>query len=103
MTQHELFPQVPAGLEAMTPGTQLHAVLSLMRDGHWRTLWQIREALWATYSVRASEAGVSARLRDLRKLEYGSHTVERRQLKKGTAAQAYRVRVNLAHATVATV
>lgn len=48
-------------------------VRHFMLDGQWHTLRQVREA------CGGSEAGVSARLRDLRKWEYGHHTVERRR------------------------
>src|SRR5215813_5548728 len=51
---------------------QLARVLNLMRDGRWRSLREIAEA------VHGSEAGVSARLRDLRKKDFGQHTVNRR-------------------------
>ncbi len=48
-------------------------VFTLMRDGKWRTLSEIR-------AVTAGEiTGVSAKLRDLRKLQYGSHDVQRRR------------------------
>ena len=53
---------------------QLARVKRLMRDGHWRTLADIAVV------ARGSEAGVSARLRDLRKQKFGGHTVERRRL-----------------------
>jgi hypothetical protein len=33
----------------------------------WRTLGEMREYLWLTYGQIASEAGISARLRDLRR------------------------------------
>jgi len=52
---------------------QLHRVLAVMRDGRWRTLREIAAL------VRGSEAGVSARLRDLRKARFGAHVVERRR------------------------
>lgn len=54
-------------------GRQLEAVRALMADGRWRTLAQIQEA------VGGSEAGVSARLRDLRKPKFGGLTVERKR------------------------
>jgi hypothetical protein len=54
-------------------GGQLARVRGLMRDGRWRTLREITEA------VGGSEAGVSARLRDLRKAKFGGHAVERRR------------------------
>jgi hypothetical protein len=53
--------------------TQLWRVFSLMRDGEWRTLGEIAAA------IGGSEAGVSARLRDLRKERFGRHQVERRR------------------------
>lgn len=59
-------------------GRQYAAVFSLMRDGAWRTLAEIREAVGAV-----SEAGVSARLRDARKARFGSHIVDRRRVSGG--------------------
>lgn len=52
-------------------------VLALMADGEWRTLAEI------AVGARTSEAGASARLRDLRKARYGKQTVERERLKCG--------------------
>ena len=52
---------------------QLSRVLLLMRDRQWRSLSEIASA------VGGSEAGVSARLRDLRKRRFGGHVVERRR------------------------
>lgn len=56
---------------------QLGRVYNLMKDGRWRLLCEIN--LWAG----DSEASVSARLRDLRKPKFGSHTVERRHVEGG--------------------
>lgn len=53
-------------------GKQLGEVLSVMEDGRWRTLGDI-EAL-----TGAPQASISARLRDLRKPQFGSYVVERR-------------------------
>lgn len=58
-------------------GRQLERVKSLMADGHWRTLKAISEA------VGGSEAGVSARLRDLRKPRFGGLCVSRRRVVGG--------------------
>jgi biotin operon repressor len=69
-------------------GTQLVRVLALMRDGEWRTLRQIADA------VGGSEAGVSARLRDLRKTRHGGYTVDRER--RGDPTRGlwyYRVRI----------
>ena len=54
--------------------SQLERVRDLMLDGRWRTLKQI------TRAVRGSEAGVSARLRDLRKSRFGGFIVDRRRM-----------------------
>jgi hypothetical protein len=52
---------------------QLLAVWEAMQDGDWHTLEGIARA------AKCSEASASARLRDLRKPRWGSHTVERRR------------------------
>ena len=54
--------------------SQLLRVERLMRDGEWRSLAQI------ALEVGGSEAGVSARLRDLRKPRFGGWRVERRKV-----------------------
>jgi hypothetical protein len=58
-------------------GHELGRVWSVMRDGRWRRLTQI------AMLAEAPEASVSARLRDLRKDRFGSHTVERRYVAAG--------------------
>jgi hypothetical protein len=58
--------------------SQLRSVYELMTDGLWRTLPEI-----ATRIDRASEASVSARLRDLRKVKFGGHEVHRRRRSRG--------------------
>lgn len=52
-------------------------VTKAMRSGEWLTLNEL------AFQAGGSEASVSARLRDLRKTRWGSHTVERRLLEKG--------------------
>jgi len=56
---------------------QWQRVYGLMQDGRWRTLRRICDV------VGKSEAGVSARLRDLRKERFGSFRVEKRRVKGG--------------------
>jgi len=57
--------------------TMLDKVYHLMKDGRWRTLSEIRKV------TGGSEAGISARLRDLRKekfqAKYPTIEVERRR------------------------
>ena len=75
-------------------GKRLHSqrnrLLALMRDGEWRSLHAISTA------TGDPEASVSARLRDLRKVKFGGHNVERRYVAMGQweyrviVAEAYR-------------
>ena len=66
----------PAKDESRLTG-HLQKVLALMSDGRWRTLDDIAGR------VGCSEASASARLRDLRKPRFGSHTVERQRIEGG--------------------
>ena len=56
---------------------QLQRVFELMKDGQWHSLYEIAN------QVGGSEAGVSARLRDLRKSKFGGHTVDHRRVNGG--------------------
>lgn len=49
----------------------------MLSHGDWKTFAQIRAM------CGGSEAGISARLRDLRRPEFGNYTVERRHVKNG--------------------
>lgn len=53
--------------------TQLGRVYHWLQAGEWRTLRELAAL------TGGSEAGVSARLRDLRKEKFGSYTIERRR------------------------
>jgi hypothetical protein len=74
-------------------GRVLEAVLTVMKDGQWRTLFQIRSAL-AARDVHTTEAGISARLRDLRKPWGGGHTVESERVPETSGLWRYRVLVS---------
>lgn len=65
---------------------QLKDVFELMLDGNYRSLAAIRAAIGAY-----SEAGISARLRDLRKTRNGGHTVVRRRVGEGRGLYEYRL------------
>lgn len=72
-------------------GTRLRVlrnrILDLMLDGRWRTLAEIQAR------CGGAETGVSAKLRDLRKFEYGAYTVDRRRRGEPTSGLwEYRVR-----------
>ncbi len=65
--------------------TQLSRVRNLMSDSCWRTLTAI-----AT-DAGGSEAGVSARLRDLRKAKHGGFRIEKRRVLGGGGLFLYRM------------
>ena len=56
---------------------QLRAVYDIMSDGQWHTLDQIERI------TGYEKQSISARLRDLRKTRFGSHTIERRRFTAG--------------------
>ncbi len=64
---------------------QLDNVKTFMEDGYWHTLKQISQA------VHASEASVSARLRDLRKQRFGFHRIDRQRTTPDGALFIYRL------------
>ena len=57
--------------------TALQRVRAYLADGSWRTLAEIAAA------CGCSEAGASARLRDLRKSRFGGHAVGARRRTQG--------------------
>lgn len=61
------------GLDGDRLGRQVRAVFDLMKDGRWRTLQEVSDA------VSAPAPSVSARLRDLRKPKFGGWNVARRR------------------------
>ena len=69
--------------------TLLERVYRIMSDGHWRTLGELARIAYG------SEAGVSARLRDLRKPKfqalYPCTAVERRRRAASVGVWEYRV------------
>lgn len=79
-----------AGYDLDRLTTQLGKVYRAMRAGDWMTLRELQDR------VGGSEAGISARLRDLRKSKWGSHTVERRRRGEAKAGVwEYRLDANI--------
>lgn len=58
---------------------QLKRVFDLVKDGKWRTLGEIAEA------TGDHEQSISARLRDFRKVKFGSYNIERRRRGEASA------------------
>jgi hypothetical protein len=52
---------------------QIGSVFELLRDGRWRTLYEVAEA------TGDPETSISAQLRHLRKARFGGHVVEKRR------------------------
>jgi len=68
-------------------GKQLDAVRCALDGGRWWTLAEL------SVRVRAPEASVSARIRDLRKEKFGGHKIERRRVQDGHGLHEYRLEV----------
>ena len=65
-------------------------VRTLMQDRAWWTPWELQERIWTTRGIRASESGLTARIRDLRKEQFGGHTIAIRR-RSGSKAYEYRL------------
>lgn len=70
--------------------TQLEAVRRVLSDGRWRTIAEIRRELTG-WGIDASEASISARIRDLRKAKFGAYQVGRRYIEDGLWAYCMEV------------
>jgi hypothetical protein len=58
---------------------QLKRVWDVMKDGGYFTYEEIQEEIQLRFGKRDSIQGISARTRDFRKEQYGSHTVNSRR------------------------
>jgi hypothetical protein len=73
----------------LTPGDeprlnqQMAYVYEIMQDGRWRTIWAIINLIKANHGITVMQTSVSARLRDFRKPQFGSHTVNRNSIGEG--------------------
>jgi hypothetical protein len=56
---------------------QLQNVQQVLSDHRWHTLSEIAQR------IGGSEAGISARIRDLRKERWGSHKIDRQHISQG--------------------
>ena len=61
-------------------GTQLWGVKQIMGDGNWRTIPELDKKL-RLIGIYATHQGISARIRDLRKPEFGDRKIERREIR----------------------
>lgn len=58
----------------------------IMNRGNWMTLDRIGEDLHSRYGVNLPEQSVSARVRDLRKNEFGAYDIRKKAIGKGLYA-----------------
>ncbi len=67
-------------------------VLSILLENpsHYWTPWHLCEAILHRHHVRISDSSCTARLRDLRKPEYGGYVIEKRK-RAGSNAYEYRL------------
>lgn len=65
------------GVSRRPAESQLQSVWDVMRDRQWHTLSEIAER------AGCPQASASARLRDLRKVEFGGRCIERQYVQQG--------------------
>ena len=68
--------------------TQYNKCFDLMLDGQWHTLKEL-----VAYS-NGTEQAVSARVRDMRKVRFGGHTVDRRRVAGKRGIYEYKLTLN---------
>lgn len=77
----------------MKIGRNIRLVLDVMEKTHgWYSLGGLQAAIDDKFAVYISEAGISARIRDLRKPKYGGRTVDKRRRSKDSDLWEYRLR-----------
>lgn len=66
--------------------SQIEAVAAIMSAGEWWTLFDLQKEVYKRYNKWCSVTSLSARIRDLRKPEFGGHSVarERDESRPGT-------------------
>lgn len=84
MSQAFMQMRFPFGGETYEPerdearlGRSLAAVRQVMQDHQWHTIAELAE------KAECSQAAASARIRDLRKPQFGSYTIEREYMANG--------------------
>lgn len=80
----------PAASPSLVAGTLNAHVLAILSDGRWVMPWEICARLWHDRKLRVSDSTVTARLRDLRKDQFGKHKIELRK-REGSRAYEYRL------------
>jgi hypothetical protein len=69
-------------------------MVKVLMSGHdWICPYELCEEIWRTRGIRVSDSTITARIRDLRKCEYGSHTISIRR-RSGTRAYEYKLEIS---------
>ena len=55
------------------------ALFEAEKRGRWLAAWEIQRWIKALTGRRYSESGITARIRDLRKAQYGGHRIDERK------------------------
>lgn len=63
----------------------------LTQNPGWYTLHEIKNYMHRSFRIEGSEAGISARIRDLRKPKFGAYTVEARRRDGEDGLWEYRI------------
>lgn len=58
---------------------QILRVFNAMKDGHWRTVQEIKEKIKIDTTFEDPENSIQAQLRNLRKKSFGGYIIERRR------------------------
>jgi hypothetical protein len=66
-------------------------VLRLLQDGGWWTPWGLCNWIASNTGYLISDSSATARIRDLRKPQYGSHVIEKRRPENSNAFE-YRLK-----------
>jgi hypothetical protein len=74
-------------LEVVTDKVPQNALYMLRR---WFMPWEICQRIEIQHKVRISDSSCTARIRDLRKAQFGAHVIEKR-IRKGSKAYEYRL------------
>jgi len=75
---------------------QIERVYNAMKDGEWRTLSEIQTRIMEMTRKNDGEASISAQLRNLKKKDFGKHTLEKRSRgERVSGLYEYKLTVNV--------
>ena len=72
--------------------TMVNMVRNLLSNEAWWTSWELCNAIMVVKGIMVSDAGISARIRDLRKDKFGGHIIgSRKRAGKNIRSFEYRM------------